>query len=134
MNDQYNRLDAQADTGLGAEEFAGPARFTRPVERTSPIVDSTLHRCCGGVGRHTRDCDDILDPRVRLRMLDRAADLLADVLTEMPQQDPFRDRLRDLAFAVKDVCDDIAHENGPGSAATDSEANVSHPSHEKENR
>lgn len=70
------------DAGLGADEFEGPRRFTRPVERI--VVDSTLHRCCGGIGRHTRDCEDVLDPRVRVRMLDRAADLLHDVVLETP--------------------------------------------------
>lgn len=83
------------DAGLGADEFEGPRRFTRPCER---ITSSTTGP------------DDVLDPRVRLRMLDRAADLLHDVVLETPQQDQYRDRLRDLAFAVKDVADDIGTE------------------------
>ncbi|MBE7194976.1 MAG: hypothetical protein INR66_21175, partial [Gordonia polyisoprenivorans] len=47
---------------------------------------------------------------VRLRMLDRAADLLHDVVLETPRSDPHRDRLRDLAQAVKDLADLIGAE------------------------
>ncbi|QUD82103.1 hypothetical protein J8M97_20565 [Gordonia polyisoprenivorans] len=140
---RYDHLDAQVDAGLGADEFEGPRRFTRPVERINPhAVDSTLHGCCGGVGRHARGCEDVLDPRVRLRMLDRAADLLHEVLLETPHADQFRDRLRDLALATKDLADDMARshdlradrpgqENAPGPAATGSEGDVPTPTTEE---
>lgn len=120
------------DAGLGADEFEGPRRFTRPVERI--VVDSTLHRCCGGIGRHTRDCEDVLDPRVRVRMLDRAADLLHDVVLETPSSAQHRELLRDLAQAVKDLADDIgaemtAPEVHPAKNVTSGETNS-----QKENR
>lgn len=86
------------DAGLGADEFEGPRRFTRPCERivaTTPPDDGVA---------------DCLDPRVRLRMLDRAADLLHDVVLETPRDDQHRDRLRDLAQSVKDLADLIGAE------------------------
>ncbi|TYQ02034.1 UNVERIFIED_ORG: hypothetical protein L601_000800000480 [Gordonia westfalica J30] len=38
---RYVDLDAHADTGLGLDEFEGPARFTRPCERIPSPVDSS---------------------------------------------------------------------------------------------
>lgn len=125
MNPRYPFTDVE-DAGLGADEFEGPRRFTRPVERTRTSVTPV------------QADDDVLDPRVRLRMLDRAGDLLDDVVLETPRSDPHRDRLRDLAFAVKDAADEFARsdnlradlsgqEEGPGSVAADSEAGRSHP-------
>ncbi len=119
------------DSGLGADEFGGPRRFTRPVERilSTPVTAVQVD-------------DDLLDPRVRLRMLDRAADALHDVVLETPRSDEHRDRLRDLAVAVKDAADEFARshnlradrpgqEDARGSAATDSAGDV-HPTITKE--
>ncbi|KSU59645.1 MULTISPECIES: hypothetical protein [unclassified Gordonia (in: high G+C Gram-positive bacteria)] len=89
--------------------------------------------------------DEVLDVRVRLRMLDQAADLLHDVLVETPKQDPRRDHLRSLTFAVKDLADELhrntqdsradrsGDESGPGGAPTPSGARVSNPHQESEN-
>ncbi|OPX17028.1 hypothetical protein [Gordonia sp. i37] len=94
MNRRYDTLDAQADLGMGTDEFGGPRRFTRPCERITPTI--------------TEADPDTLDPHVRLRMLDRAADLLHEVVLETPRDGQVRDRLRDLAFAAKDAADMFA--------------------------
>lgn len=141
MPDRYPFTSVE-DAGLGADEFGGPRRFTRPCERITPTTAEAE--------------DDVLDPRVRLRMHDRAADLLheavlppraaqncrlqylSDGRRETPQADPHREQLRDLAFAVKDAADELARSHnlrtdlsgqkeGPGSVAADSEAGRSHP-------
>ena len=104
------------------DRFEGPRRFTRPCERivaTTPPEDGVA---------------DCLDPRVRLRMLDRAADLLHDVVLETPRDDQHRDRLRDLAQSVKDLADLIgaemtAPEVHPAKNVTSGETNS-----QKENR
>lgn len=70
--DRYPFTSAE-DAGLGAEEFEGSRRFTRPCERILSTSVTAL-----------QVDDDVLDPRVRLRMLDRAADLLHDVVLETP--------------------------------------------------
>lgn len=122
--DRYARLDSQADAGLGADEFEGPARFTRPSERTTHLVDSsnihmgdasgmTLDTMLDAIEDGRRDDaaeDEVLDPRVRLRMLDQAAALLHEVLAETPRSDRWREGLRALAFAAKDLADEINRE------------------------
>ena len=46
---RYVDLDAHADTGLGLDEFEGPARFTRPSERIpSPGIHVPAGDCPSG--------------------------------------------------------------------------------------
>lgn len=99
MPNRYNQLERYADLGEGTEEFEGPERFTRPCERIARATSSAEFVQ-----------DDYLDARVRLRLLDKAADLLHELLAETPQDDQMRDRLRDLAFAVKDLADEFGAE------------------------
>ncbi|MEP9417464.1 hypothetical protein ABLE92_24405 [Gordonia sp. VNQ95] len=100
-----NSLDDHADLGLGAEE-PDMARFTRPVERIEhheEVVAATQRR------------------------LDAAAERAWARMDSARDTDLF-DMTRDLAFAAKNRADEYRHahpkEDGPGSAATDSEAQV----------
>ncbi|WLP90075.1 hypothetical protein [Gordonia sp. NB41Y] len=124
MTDRYPFTTA-VDAGLGAEEFEGPRRFTRQCERMSHPVDSTgiemgvpdagmtdrMMAAIEKAGGFGPDDDDVLDPRIRQRMLDQAADLLHDVLQETPTAASHRDRLGELTRAVKDLADEINREN-----------------------
>lgn len=123
-NDRYQFTDVE-DAGLGAEEFEGPRRFTRQCDRMSDPVDSSnvemgvpdegmadrMMAAIEKAGGFGPDEDEHLDPRIRLKMLDQAADLLHDVLQETLADDPHRDRLRTLTFAVKALADEITREN-----------------------
>lgn len=37
LRNRYRPLEDHADAGLGAEEYRGPRRFTRPTDRTTPV-------------------------------------------------------------------------------------------------
>ncbi|GAB07879.1 hypothetical protein GII30_21245 [Gordonia amarae] len=47
MNDRYGHLVAHADTGIGADEYRGPARFTRATEKTVPPASTAKHQTEG---------------------------------------------------------------------------------------
>ncbi len=47
MIDRYAALVAHADTGLGLDEFEGPARFTRPTDKRMPPVSTAKHQTEG---------------------------------------------------------------------------------------
>ncbi|AUN40927.1 hypothetical protein [Tsukamurella tyrosinosolvens] len=52
--DRYRQLADHADQGVGADEYAGPRRYTRPTDRESRISNATRGRISNAAPRQQK--------------------------------------------------------------------------------
>ncbi|UCZ89863.1 hypothetical protein [Gordonia sp. WA4-43] len=145
MSNRYAALESHADAGLGLDE-PDVRRFTRPCERIDPEVeasrvpvDDSRVEVGDATGMHLDGMLTAIDDGHRANLESEIAEGWR--AWETMSDSAERDALRDSLWSLEDRADALEHsradrpgqENGPGSAATDSEAQVSNPTKEQEN-